>query len=95
MTTLNQAFIRVYARQPSDVSDDSGSQLSGPLGVQLRVDAGATVPTSVLPGMGPNATASGSEGPGTAAAVAGQVAAFGQPSPLAVRSGCLGSPPPA
>ena len=93
MTTLNQAFIRVYARQPSDVSDDSGSQLSGPLGVQLRVDAGATVPTSVLPGMGPIDTTTGSEETVTAAEVATQVVALDQSSPLAVRSDCLVSIP--
>ncbi len=93
MTTLNQAFIRVYARQPSDVSDQSGSQLSGPSGVQLRVDAGATIPTSVLSGMGPIDTGTGSREAMTAAEIGMQIVASDQSFPLAAKSDCLVSMP--
>ena len=93
MTTLNQAFIRVYAKQPSDVSDDSGSQLSGPLGVQLRVDAGAAVSATELPGalsaIGPIHTATGSAKRVTAVDVGMQIVASEQSSPVAASSDCL------
>lgn len=92
MTTLNQAFIRVYARQPSDASDSSASQLSGPLGVQLRVDAGATVP-GVLSAMEPIHTATAAGSTVAAAAIDMQVVASNQSSSLAARSDCLVSMP--
>ncbi len=97
MTTLNQAFIRVYAKQSSDASNESGSQLPGPLGVQLRVDAGATVSATALPGalsaMGPIHTVTGSGNTVTAAEVGMQIVAADQSSPLTARSDCVVSLP--
>jgi Mrp family chromosome partitioning ATPase len=40
MTTLNQAFIKVYAKQGPGSKSDLGAIRMGPQGVQLRVDAG-------------------------------------------------------
>jgi Mrp family chromosome partitioning ATPase len=41
MTTLNQAFITVYAKQDLGPESDRGARRMGPRGVQLRVDAGS------------------------------------------------------
>jgi len=40
MTTLNQAFIKVYAKQEPGSKSDPGAMCMGPQGVQLRLDAG-------------------------------------------------------
>ena len=41
MTTLNQAFIKVYTKQDLGSKSDHGASRMGPRGVQLRVDAGS------------------------------------------------------
>jgi len=93
MTTLNQAFIRVYAKQLPAVADGSGSQLSGPLGVQLRVDAGGPVSAAAIPGalsaMEPIHTDTGPEKTVTAAEVEMQIVASEQSAPVAASLDCL------
>ena len=93
MTTLNQAFIRVSSRQSADVSDGNGSQVSGPRGVQLRVDAGAVVSGSGLAGtfssMKPIHTATVAGKTLTAIESEMQIVTSDQSLPLPDKSDCL------
>lgn len=93
MTTLNQAFIRVYRKQESASLDAKESELSSPLDVQLRVDAGGQVSATAMPGtssaIGPIHTIASSGSRLTVADGSTQIVASEQSSPVAARSDCL------
>ena len=94
MTTLNKAFIRAYAKRQLDSQAVGAAIYSGPLGVQLRVDAGgefsgAGMPVASFAALEPIHAAAGSPEIAVTVASESQIVASGETPSGAEQSNCL------